>query len=779
MTTYSSIFGGDNVPPSSYEFRAFNLTADTTLYWPDNTDGADLVANLMNVTPSGGTWNLTLPAANEVSTGRDILIRNLGAISFSVLDNAGGALATIDAGQSRYFYITSNATAAGTWSVFTYGTGTSAADASALGGYGLTVLDGVLNQTMTVTGSVAAYTVAATDRASLLKHVGGTVTWTLPDPTTLPNGFFFAVTNAGTGTLTVDAATAGGTIDSSGTKQVQPGESMLVVCDTSAWFSVGYGRSSEFAFTQLAVDASTLGTTFTVTSAQAANKLWYFYNTASGDVTVNIPSVASVYFLRVGAIGAGNVLTFTTGSGATVAVSANQSYTIYCDGTNVVSAQTVAVTSTVALDDGSSTTPSLSFSLAPDTGIYRATTNTLGIASNGAMVVTFSPTGMVLATDLAVTEGGTGRSTAAAYGLITGGTTDTGAHQSLAVGATTEMLVGGGPGTLPVWTTATGSGAPVRATSPTLVTPALGTPTSGTLTNCDGLPIDTGVSGLGAGVADFLMTPSSVNLAAAVTDGTGSGALVFATSPTFVTPVLGTPTSGTLTNCDGLPLSTGVTGALPIANGGTGQTTATAAFDTLAPTTTKGDVIAHDGADNVRVAVGTDGYVLAADSTAVPGVAWKSAVSLGAITIPVPVNQGGTNATTAADARTNLDAQETLVSETNLKSITVNGSANSLLGSGTLTLVTNPTLSIETETAVSAVANYHYVLTGTATTVTLPASPTAGDIIWVTVANDLATNVIDPNGKEINGESTDMTLDNAYASVQLRYVDGTSMWRIV
>ena len=62
MTTYNSVFGGDNVPPSKYEFRAFNLTADTTLYWPDNTDGTDLVANLMNVTPSGGTWNLTLPA---------------------------------------------------------------------------------------------------------------------------------------------------------------------------------------------------------------------------------------------------------------------------------------------------------------------------------------------------------------------------------------------------------------------------------------------------------------------------------------------------------------------------------------------------------------------------------------------------------------------------------------------------------------------------------------------------------------------------------------------
>ena len=162
--------------------------------------------------------------------------------------------------------------------------------------------------------------------------------------------------------------------------------------------------------------------------------------------------------------------------------------------------------------------------------------------------------------------------------------------------ATGLPLTTGVTGTLPVAnggtgvTSSTGSGNTVLSTSPTLVTPVLGTPSSGTLTNCTGLPLSTGISGLAANVATFLATPSSANLAAVLTDETGTGANVFATSPTLVTPLLGTPTSGNLANCTFPTLNQNTTGSAAtvtttINSGATGTTQATNTSNTTIATT--------------------------------------------------------------------------------------------------------------------------------------------------------------------------------------------------
>ena len=224
-----------------------------------------------------------------------------------------------------------------------------------------------------------------------------------------------------------------------------------------------------------------------------------------------------------------------------------------------------------------------------------------------------------------VSQGGTGRATGGtAFCLISTGTTATGAQLSLANGATTQILVGGGAAAAPQWTTATGTGAPVRATSPTLVTPLLGTPTSGVLTSCTDLPIVAGTIGTltvarggtnltavgsalqilrtnagatalewasPAGGGDALVAnplsqfaaTTSAQLAGVISDETGSGALVFATSPTLVTPVLGVATATTVNKVTITAPATSAT--LTIVNGGS-LITAGAFSTTLTSTAT-------------------------------------------------------------------------------------------------------------------------------------------------------------------------------------------------
>lgn len=396
--SYISPFTGNVIQPTDVSYRAITLSANTTLSWPINGSATDdYVARIMDVTATAGSLTLRMPPANQASVGEDSLVRNVGATTFTLADFAGNTITTIAAGEAKYVYITTNATEAGTWGLIAFGVGTSNADASVLAGYGLKAISSTLNAAYNVTTFGSSATATDSDRATVYVWTGGSGTLTLPSAVTVGDDWFFLVRNGGTGTLTVSPA-GGQSINGTVSLAMQPADSAVIVSSGAAWYTIGLGKSTQFNFTQL-TKAVTNGT-YTLSSSEASNVVQQYTGVLTGNVTVVLPQTIQVYYIINSTDGGPSnyEITFTTNSGGgTAPVPAGKTAVLVCNSTDILNATTiVAGAATFALANGTVSTPSLSFAVENNTGIYRPGLNQLGITINGNQRVNVTTAGITV-----------------------------------------------------------------------------------------------------------------------------------------------------------------------------------------------------------------------------------------------------------------------------------------------------------------------------------------------------------------------------------------------
>ena len=391
--SYVSPFTGDVVQPTDVSFRAFNLSSNLTLSWPINGNATDnYAARIMDVTPTGAGYSLSMPPADQTSVGTDALIRNLGSDAFTVKDYTGGTIVSVTAGTAQYIYLTTNPSNAGTWGVIAFGAGSSGGNASTLAGYGLVASGATLNQSHPSSAIASTYTFAAVDRAQTRVWSSGAGTATLPAASTLGDNWFTLFKNNGTGSFTI-SCTGAELIDGTSTKTFNPSESAFIVCTGTAYVTVGYGVSSSFVFTALV--KSVVSGSYLLSASEASNTIQEYVGNLTGNVTATFPPVVNLYVISNQTTDNGYSLTITTGLGYSAVVPPGQQATLICDGTNFLNANTTqAGATTVSLLDGTVGTPSLNFASDTSTGIYRPGSGELAISVLGTQRFKATTTGV-------------------------------------------------------------------------------------------------------------------------------------------------------------------------------------------------------------------------------------------------------------------------------------------------------------------------------------------------------------------------------------------------
>lgn len=350
MTTYTNVFGGANIYPSEISYSALTLTADVVLSWPQETStNENLATRIIDVTAAVADWSIFLPDAAKTGTGQTILFNNYGSTQVLVKSATGVQLIAMAAGTSWQIYLTNNSTESGSWRSFQYGASLSSANASALAGTGLIAIGAVLEQDMPATDFNSDYVAGITDRSRLFVWGGSGGNFGLPSAPSVGNGWFVNLSNQGVGALVVTPA-GSATIDGSSSKIYNPNESSMIVTDGVDYFTIGYGKDAVFAFDYTSIAVGGTGN-YTLAGSELNRIAYDFTGVLTGDRNIITPTTVQQYWVTNNTSGAYD-LTVKTLAGSGYTIAQGQSAILYCNGTNIVPADTAGLSTPVSVADG-------------------------------------------------------------------------------------------------------------------------------------------------------------------------------------------------------------------------------------------------------------------------------------------------------------------------------------------------------------------------------------------------------------------------------------------
>lgn len=378
--SFSELFGGNAIYPSDPTFLSRTLTADLPFQWPleQNMGGVEVLASEIELTPNAAGHSVLLPDATQGSTGYTTTFFNAGADSFTIKDSVGGTLGVVASGEAWTVWLRDNSTVAGLWRVFQMGAGTSAANAADLAGAGLIAISTTLNAEMEIVNKSVNYAIVDGDRAVGLRWTGGVGTFTLPDPATVGAGWLVPIKNSGSGLLTINPH-GGETIDDASSLQLILEDSAWLVTDGVDWFTFGFGQSTNSVFDFLSM--SVAGTGDLVLAGSQLNRISYeFTGVLTGNRNIIVPATVQQYWVDNETTGAFTLTVKAAGGDPGVTVPQGTRIILYCNGTNVVNAETntASLPAVVQGDLLYGTAPGILSALAKNASASRYLSNTGG-----------------------------------------------------------------------------------------------------------------------------------------------------------------------------------------------------------------------------------------------------------------------------------------------------------------------------------------------------------------------------------------------------------------